>query len=132
MYSLNDLSTYGAHPKDFDPEQVKPVLNNLDIIIKWYLKYKESGKGIKVKPAEEIAQDNMSRPDAKKSIIIRGKRMSGLLSGSIAIILVVFAVLFFAKVIGGNNKIEGPEKSIAVLPFFNDSLILKMPHILMA
>ena len=121
MYSLNDLSTYGAHPKDFDPEQVKPVLNNLDIIIKWYLKYKESGKGIKVKPAEEIAQDNMSRPDAKKSIIIRGKRMSGLLSGSIAIILVVFAVLFFAKVIGGNNKIEGPEKSIAVLPFFNDS-----------
>jgi len=31
---LNELSTYGAHPKDFDPEQVKPVLVNLDIIIK--------------------------------------------------------------------------------------------------
>ena len=41
MHGLNELSTYGAHPKDFDPEQVKPVLNNLDIIIKWYLKYKE-------------------------------------------------------------------------------------------
>jgi adenylate cyclase len=40
MHGLNELSTYGAHPKDFDPEQVKPVLNNLDIIIKWYLKYK--------------------------------------------------------------------------------------------
>ena len=37
---LNSLSTYGAHPKDFDPEQVKPVLSNLAIILKWYLKYK--------------------------------------------------------------------------------------------
>src|SRR4030043_874166 len=40
MHGLNELSTYGTHPKDFDPEQIKPVLNNLDIIIKWYLKYK--------------------------------------------------------------------------------------------
>jgi hypothetical protein len=29
MHGLNDLSTYGTHPKDFDPEQVKPVLINL-------------------------------------------------------------------------------------------------------
>ena len=41
MHGLNELSTYGTHPKDFDPEQVKPVLENLNIIIKWYLKYKE-------------------------------------------------------------------------------------------
>jgi len=41
MDHLNSLSAYGAHPKDFDPEQVKPVLVNLDIIIKWYLKYKD-------------------------------------------------------------------------------------------
>ena len=40
MHGLNELSTFGAHPKDFDPEQIKPVLVNLDIIIKWYLKYK--------------------------------------------------------------------------------------------
>ena len=39
MHGLNTLSTFGTHPKDFDPEQVKPVLINLDIIIKWYLKY---------------------------------------------------------------------------------------------
>ncbi len=32
MESLNSLSTYGTHPKEFDPEQVKPVLNNLSII----------------------------------------------------------------------------------------------------
>jgi len=47
------LSTYGAHPKDFDPEQVKPVLVNLDIIIKWYLKYKKIQLGGKPKPEEE-------------------------------------------------------------------------------
>lgn len=41
MLSLNSMATYGAHPKDFDPEQVRPVLNNLTIIIKWYLKYKD-------------------------------------------------------------------------------------------
>jgi TolB-like protein/Tfp pilus assembly protein PilF len=40
MDHLNSLSTYGAHPKVFDPEQVKPVLNNLTTTIKWYLKYK--------------------------------------------------------------------------------------------
>src|SRR4030066_1265868 len=40
MDGLNTLSTFGAHPKDFDPEQVKPVLSNLSVIIKWYLKYK--------------------------------------------------------------------------------------------
>jgi len=40
MDHLNSLSAYGAHPKDFDPEQIKPVLVNLDLIIRWYLKYK--------------------------------------------------------------------------------------------
>jgi len=37
MDHVNTLSSYGAHPKVFDPEQVKPVLNNLATIIKWYL-----------------------------------------------------------------------------------------------
>ena len=35
MQSLNSLSTFGVHPKDFDPRQVKPVLNNLTTIIDW-------------------------------------------------------------------------------------------------
>ena len=36
MQYLNSLSTFGAHPKEFDPRQVKPVLNNLTTIIEWY------------------------------------------------------------------------------------------------
>jgi tetratricopeptide (TPR) repeat protein len=40
MQSLNSLSTFGAHPKEYEQEQVKPVLNSLATILKWYLKYK--------------------------------------------------------------------------------------------
>ncbi len=53
MDHLNSLSTFGAHPKDFDPEQVKPVLNNLTIIIKWYLKYKDTQTISKAKQEEK-------------------------------------------------------------------------------
>jgi adenylate cyclase len=49
MHGLNSLSVYGTHPKDFDPEQVKPVLNNLVTIIKWYLKYKDIQISSKIK-----------------------------------------------------------------------------------
>jgi len=71
MHGLNELSTYGAHPKDFDPQQVKPVLNNLDIIIKWYLKYKNLQVAFKLKPEEEkreIKQPVVS--SVEKSIIV--------------------------------------------------------------
>ena len=64
MQNLNNLSTFGAHPKEFDPEQVKPVLNNLTTIIKWYLKYKNID--IVVKKEEEtdktIPQDYLKEP----------------------------------------------------------------------
>jgi len=59
MHSLNSLSTFGAHPKEFDPEQVKPVLNNLTTIIKWYLKYKEPGLGT----PEEKKEDRIKAGD---------------------------------------------------------------------
>jgi adenylate cyclase len=71
MHGLNDQSTYGAHPKDFDPEQVKPVLVNLDIIIKWYLKYKDFqiiGKPKSEEEKKEIKQPVVST--AEKSIAV--------------------------------------------------------------
>jgi TolB-like protein len=82
MHSLNSLSTYGAHPKDFDPEQVKPAISNLAIILKWYLKY----KGIEILRKSSIAEED----------VISGK---------------------------GNQapKAAKLEKSIAILPFKNDS-----------
>ena len=68
MHGLNTLSTFGTHPKDFDPEQVKPALNNLAIILKWYLKFK--GIEILIKPsiAEEdvTAGTGIQSPDVTK------------------------------------------------------------------
>jgi TolB-like protein len=82
MHGLNTLSTYGAHPKDFDPEQVKPAISNLAIIMKWYLRHK--GIEVTVKP---------SSPD-KGSEAIEKSYLS---------------------------DPARPEKSIAILPFINDS-----------
>jgi TolB-like protein/Tfp pilus assembly protein PilF len=121
MHGLNDLSTYGTHPKDFDPEQVKPVLNNLSTIIKWYFKYKEPRTDVKAKPAEEIGQGIKSTENVKKDITISRKRLAGILGGSIGIIASVFAVLYFSSIIDSGKKTEQLDKSIAVLPFRNDS-----------
>ena len=121
MDHLNSLSAYGAHPKDFDPEQVKPVLNNLSTIIKWYFKYKEPRSDVKPKPAEEIRQEIKSTDNVKKDITISRKRLAGILGGSIGIIVSVFAVLYFSNIIGSGKQTKEIEKSIAVLPFRNDS-----------
>ena len=121
MHGLNELSTFGTHPKDFDPEQVKPVLNNLDIIIKWYLKYKETGTDVKVKPDEGIKHEIKSTGDVKKDITISRKKLAGIIGGSIGVIASVFAVLYFSSIIGSSKQTKEPEKSIAVLPFHNYS-----------
>ena len=71
MYGLNELSTYGTHPKDFDPEQVKPVLINLGIIIKWYLKYKHLETVVESKSEEEKSgSKNLTISTTEKSIIV--------------------------------------------------------------
>jgi len=73
MHGLNDLSTYGTHPKAFDPEQVKPVLNNLNIIIKWYLKYKGFQTVGKSKSEVEKSENRVSFDKGKKTEPISGK-----------------------------------------------------------
>jgi TolB-like protein/Tfp pilus assembly protein PilF len=70
MHGLNELSTYGAHPKDFDPEQVKPVLVNLDIIIKWYLKYNEFQTDGKSKSEEKSESKSHAVFPSEKSIAV--------------------------------------------------------------
>jgi len=82
MHGLNSLSTYGAHPKDFDPEQVKPALNNLAIILKWYLKY----KGMEILSRSSLAEEDVISGIGKQA-----------------------------------PDITKLEKSVAILPFKNDS-----------
>jgi len=119
MQNLNTLSTFGAHPKEFDPEQVKPVLNNLTTIIKWYLKYKEA-QAISKPKEEEVKDVTKSPDDSKETIRIPKKRLILMLSG-LLLVCVVVVVLFVFDIIGGDKRIKELEKSIAVLPFFNDS-----------
>jgi serine/threonine-protein kinase len=123
MLNLNSMSIYGAHPKEFDPEQVKPVLNNLTTIIKWYLKYNDS-KIISKSTSEEAKHESNDPDDARK---IHGKfknrsiiLFSGLLLGVIFIALIVY----FYVGNGNRNSKNGQEelqKTIAVLPFENMS-----------
>ena len=120
MHSLNSLSTYGTHPKDFDPEQVRPVLNNLSIVIKWYLKYRESR-------VEDTQKDNRGKTDfigetGTKKEIRRPKRTRSVLIFILLMIVVALAgvtVIYFVK--KHNSTFTNLEKSIAVLPFRNDS-----------
>jgi tetratricopeptide (TPR) repeat protein len=145
MHSLNSLSTFGAHPKEYDPEQVKPVLNNLSTILKWYLKYKSekaepvrkekveehpdyrpagidrSLKGTDGKPAgiNERLADIKEAVHAPKS----GKKPYIIVSG-ILIIAIILYIVFDQFNLFRKDKFENirdPEGkiSIAVMPFEN-------------
>jgi TolB-like protein/Tfp pilus assembly protein PilF len=120
MDHLNSLSTYGAHPKEFDPEQVKPVLFNLITIIKWYLKYKETQTIRKARP-EEVKHESKELDDNSKDTPKPKKRWILLLSGLTLVIVIVVLALFIFHIIGGGKQTRELEKSIAVLPFIDDS-----------
>lgn len=71
MHGLNTLSTFGAHPKEYDPEQVKPVLNNLTTIVKWYLKYKNFQPDVKLTNEPVISETGFKKISfPEKSIIV--------------------------------------------------------------
>jgi TolB-like protein len=118
MDHLNSLSTYGTHPKEFDPEQVKPVIFNLTTIIKWYLKYKDTQTISKAKQ-EEVKYESKV-PDAVPNEIQKSKkRLILLFSGLLVAVVIVVVALFLFNIIGGKKQNKELEKSIAVLPFIN-------------
>jgi TolB-like protein/Tfp pilus assembly protein PilF len=121
MHGLNDLSTYGTHPKEFDPEQIKPVLINLDIIIKWYTRYKKIGEGITVQTVKEPKHEIKTSFKRGKNTLIQKHKASFILSGIILLILIVIAAIYFTNILSGDRLEKGLEKSIAVLPFRNDT-----------
>jgi TolB-like protein len=116
MHGLNDLSTYGAHPKDFDPRQVKSVLNNLTTIIEWYLKYKDTQIISQTKP-EEAKYESKEQVDTREGIRKHKKKLILLLSGLFLVVAIVVVALFVFNIIGGGKQTKELEKSVAVLPF---------------
>jgi len=118
MLNLNSLSVYGAHPKEYDPQQVRPVLINLTTIIQWYLKSNDtrpSGKMI-----EQEKDDNNVREDSKETAQKTNKGLIIFLS-ALTLVAVIVVALFVFNIIGGGKQNEELEKSIAVIPFINDS-----------
>ena len=114
MHGLNSLSTFGTHPKEFEPEQVKPVLNNLTTILKWYIRYVGSKSSKTLENKEELSESrkNLKGPQKK-------------LSGNVIYVILIIVVIAFISTIylvsRQNNNLKKIEKSIAVLPFRNDS-----------
>ncbi|KPK83602.1 MAG: hypothetical protein AMS27_12415 [Bacteroides sp. SM23_62_1] len=120
MQNLNTLSTFGDHPKEFDPVQVRPALINLTTIIKWYLKYKDAQVISKPKE-EEIIDETRTHDDSAKQTQKTKKKLILLLSGLALVIVIVIVALFVFDKIGEDKRIKELEKSIAVLPFKNFS-----------
>ena len=102
MLSLNSMANYGAHPKDFDPEQVKPVLNNLAIIIKWYLKYKDF-KIVSKTGTEEKEEKIIEQPFQEKKKPEQ-KRKKGSLAGILGKILGIVLLGYLVFIIFGRTK----------------------------
>jgi TolB-like protein len=121
MDHLNSLSTFGTHPKEFDPEQVKPALFNLTTIIKWYLKYKDT-QTIGEAKAEEVRYESKDQDNSSKETRKPNKRLILLLSGTFLMVVIAIVAFVVFNIIGGGRQAKDlikVEKSIAVLPFVN-------------
>jgi|WetSurMetagenome_2_1015567.scaffolds.fasta_scaffold00047_49 uncharacterized protein (TIGR02145 family) len=124
MLSLNSMANYGAHPKDFDPEQVKPVLNNLAIIIKWYLKYKDFKIVSKNEPGEmepeqepsKIKPGNIEKPLSDNT---KKKKVLPAVSTILGLLLVAYLVfhIFVQK-----NKVDSYIPEWPARALFTDSI----------
>jgi dienelactone hydrolase len=125
MHSLNSLSTFGAHPKEFDPQQVRPVLINLSTILKWYLKYKNIEIVAVSEPQEEeieiiakeeaipVAEESEQpeKPDqakkkkpTDKSLYKKPQVWATSLVVFITVFIVVFQMIYRSKVRWANEK----------------------------
>ena len=117
MQNVNSMSTFGAHPKEFETEQVKPVLHNLKTILKWYLDFRQNqDSGIADSGVSQRKKQSSSIKSKSKST-----RKIGLISGLllIASVIIVVAIELFNFKGGGFSSKSGLIGSIVVLPFSN-------------
>jgi tetratricopeptide (TPR) repeat protein len=118
MQNLNSLSTFGAHPKDFDPRQVKPVLLDLTTVLEWYMKYLQDQESV----VNEAGASQGKRKEPGGLIRSRSKSRKRTIMGIgvllVAAIIIVSLIVF--NIIGvGKQARAGSIGSIIILPFEN-------------
>jgi dienelactone hydrolase len=99
MNGLNDLSTFGTHPKEFDLEQVRPALINLATVLKWYMRFKNieiSGIIHMEEPlAEETVHEQEIKPEKKTQIKHGEKVVHKKLARNLWLVSIVAIILIF-------------------------------------
>jgi len=118
MQNLNSFSTFGAHPKDFDPRQVKPVLLDLTTVLEWYLNYMKARESLEIetgaakgKREESTGLRKATVEPARRIIMIAG----AVLAGAVIILsLIVFNIVGVGKQAGARSI-----ESLIILPFSN-------------
>ncbi|MEN8122872.1 MAG: hypothetical protein ABFS35_21210 [Bacteroidota bacterium] len=129
MLNLNSISTYGAHPKEFDPRQVKSALNNLTTVVEWYLNYLNienvNIKEDKLDSFLEEKQKHIISNGIKEPVsVLKQKKKSIIIISTILLISIVVIFAFdifniFLKDQFKKDRDSDGKISIAVLPFQN-------------
>jgi TolB-like protein len=118
MQNLNSLSTLGAHPKDFDTRQVKPVLLDLTTILDWYLQYLKAHGSIEGEVGS-VQGERKEPAGLIKSKSKPGKRIIMVTSVLLAAAIIIVSLIVFNFIGGGKMAKAGSIGSIVVLPFSN-------------
>ncbi len=118
MRNLNSLSTFGAHPKEFDPRQVKPVLLDLGTILRWYMNYMTSRDQAAEGPGG-IAGTAIMHPGDRKSAQSSGRRIVTIAAAPV-LGVAIFLFLFLTGILDGNRFINRSDiQALVILPFEN-------------
>ncbi len=118
MQNLNSLSTFGAHPKDFDPRQVKPVILDLATVIEWYLK----STGIEESIVKEtvVVQEKSKEQDSFRKTPVKPWRRIYLITGILVTGVVIIVSLIVLNITDIGKQVRtGSVKSMIILPFTN-------------
>ncbi|MEN8123208.1 MAG: hypothetical protein ABFS35_22915 [Bacteroidota bacterium] len=111
MLNLNTISTYGAHPKEFDSRQTRTVIINLTTILDWYLKYNQLQKKDIIETTQNEQQELTNKNENPKRSWVK------VISVLFSVAITVAIVLVIINKVQENKKLAELEKTIAVLPF---------------
>jgi TolB-like protein len=118
MHSLNSMSTFGAHPKDFDPRQVKPVILDLTTVLEWYLNYIEELESVIGEPESLLKKSK--EPVRRRKLRSKSGRRVILVTGILLAAAIIVVPLMVFNIIGVGKQARAESiKSLIILPFTN-------------